>query len=357
MKLARITSQPDIPFNIPTCSLLAIPAPLSIDEDEVRHCLLGVSPTSPGHDHLSVAVLRLVWGVDTWRSWIVHLYRLFLVHGHHPNAFRRAEVVVIPKPHKDDLTDPANWRPISLLPVLGKGLKRLLARRFAFWALANRIISPTQFGALPGRSAMDFVGCLVHDVEKAWETKHVCTLATLDVQSAFDSILPGRLSSRLREQGWPEPYVNWAASFASCREARLRVDSFVGDFLEIPHGLPQGSPASPTLFLEPLLKLGFSIFGYVDEVAILSVTKNLVDTSHLTINRVGTITQWCDRNGLSLAENKMEILHLHRSHQSPLQIIIEGALRTANSNLKWLGVFLDTKLSFKKHVQEWSAKT
>ncbi|KAI1004129.1 hypothetical protein K3495_g4078 [Podosphaera aphanis] len=196
-KLAREIGQPDTPRNTPTCPLRAIPAPLSVDEDEVRHCLLEVSSTTPGHDHLSVSALRLVWGVDTWRSWIVHLYRLCLEYGHHPSIFRRVEVVVIPKPHKDDLTNPANWRPISLLPVLGKGTERLFARRFASWALSNRIISPTHFGALPARSVMDLVECLVHDVEKAWETKQVCTLATLNIQIAFDSVQPGRLRSRV----------------------------------------------------------------------------------------------------------------------------------------------------------------
>ncbi|KAI1003170.1 hypothetical protein K3495_g5036 [Podosphaera aphanis] len=200
-KFARAISQPDVPRYTHTCPRRTIPTPLSIDEDEVRYCLLNVSSTTPGHDHLSVSALRLIWTVHTWRSWIVHLYNLCLTVGHHPSIFRRAEVVVIPKPHKDDLSNPANWRPISLLPVLGKGLERLLARRFAFWALSNRIISPTQFGALPGRSAVDLVECLVHDDEKAWESNQVCTLATLDIQSAFDSVQPGRLSVRLREQG------------------------------------------------------------------------------------------------------------------------------------------------------------
>lgn len=55
---------------------------------------------------------------------------------------------------------------------------------------------------------MDLVECLVHDVEKALDMKQVCTLATFDVGSAFDSIQPGRLSVRLREQGWPLAYGN-----------------------------------------------------------------------------------------------------------------------------------------------------
>lgn len=98
------------------------------------------------------------------------------------------------------------------------------------------------------------------------------------------------------------------------------MDDFVGDFLDIPHGLPQGSPASPILFLlflEPLFKLGFPTFGYVDDVAILSVAKTLVDTSLLTAFRVGSVTRWCEQNRLSLADNKTEILHLHRSRQPP----------------------------------------
>lgn len=359
-KLARVSRDPDISMYSPTCPSRAIPAPLSIDEDEVQHCLLSTLSTTPGHNHLSVSALHLIWEVEAWRTWIVHLYSLCLIYGHHPSIFRRAEVVVIPKPHKDDLTNPSNWRPISLLPVLGKGLERLFARCFAFWALSSRIISRTQLGALSERSAMDLVESLVHDVQKARDAKQVCTLATLYVESAFDSIQPGRLSARLREQGWPIPYVNWAASFASSRRARLRVDDFVGEFLEIPHGLPQGSPASPILFLlflEPLFKQGFPTYGYVNDVAILSVAKSLVKSSRLTAVRIDTVTHWCNKNGLWLAENKIEILHLHRSRQLPPSLTINSVLRNASPSIKLLGVLLDTKLSFKGHVEEWSAKT
>ncbi|KAI0997124.1 hypothetical protein K3495_g11064 [Podosphaera aphanis] len=131
-KLARLIREPDVSTYAPTCALREIPAPLSLDEDEVRHCLLDSASTTPGHDHLSVVALRHVWEVNTWRTGIVNLYSLCLIYGHHPSIFRRAEVVVIPKPYKDYITNPANWRPISLLPVLGKGLELLFARRFAF---------------------------------------------------------------------------------------------------------------------------------------------------------------------------------------------------------------------------------
>ena len=165
-----------------------------------------------------------MWNVPAWRDWIVRLFDLCLSQGHHPRVFRNAEVIVIPKPGKDDLSNPKNWRPISLLSVLGKGIERLVARRLAFWALKAGVTSPQHLGALPGRSAVDLVECLVHDIENAWANKKVCTLATVDIESAFDGVQPGRLAVRLREQGWPSPLVKWAASFASEKHARFRLD-------------------------------------------------------------------------------------------------------------------------------------
>ena len=69
--------------------------------------------------------------------------------------------------------------------------------------MLSRIISLTLLGTLPERSIMDLVEGLVHDVEKVWDAKQVCTLATLDVESAFDCVQPSRPSARLREQRWP----------------------------------------------------------------------------------------------------------------------------------------------------------
>ncbi|KAI0994364.1 hypothetical protein K3495_g13818, partial [Podosphaera aphanis] len=48
-------------------------------------------------------------------------------------------------------------------------------------------------------------------------------------------------------------------------------------------------------------------------------------------------------------------LHITRQLSPPLTI--NGVVRFTNPTLKWLGVFLDTKLSFKEHVQVWSART
>ena len=69
------------------------------------------------------------------------------------------------------------------------------------------VLPPQQFGALPLRSATDLASCLIYDVESSKARGMKSTLLTLDVKGAFDTVLPGRLVRRLREQGWPDSLV------------------------------------------------------------------------------------------------------------------------------------------------------
>ncbi|KAG6979060.1 Retrovirus-related Pol polyprotein from type-1 retrotransposable element R1 [Fusarium oxysporum f. sp. conglutinans] len=155
-----------------------------------------------GGDNITVKLLTAVWHIIG-----THVRRLFegcLAIGHHPKPFRAAEVVMIAKPGRRDLTNLRAWRPISLLSCLGKGLERLVARRLAWACIHYGVLHPQQAGALPKRSATDLVAALVHDIEEAFACKKVATLVTMDIQGAFDTVLRNRLILRLREQGWPE---------------------------------------------------------------------------------------------------------------------------------------------------------
>jgi hypothetical protein len=76
-----------------------------------------------------VKLLRACWHIIGG-----HVHRLFQA----CLPFSVAEVVMLPKPNKRDLTSARAWRAISLLSSLGKGLEWLVARRLA-WGEANGI--------------------------------------------------------------------------------------------------------------------------------------------------------------------------------------------------------------------------
>lgn len=202
---------PDPPQPVtPLCPPIDFPL---LTPAEVRQSCIGVSSTTPGQDGIPVSLLKLAWPHIADR--VLALFQACLLLGHHPRQFHSARVVIIPKPGDRDRTLPRSYRPISLLSALGKGLERVVAKRFAHQALAHSIVGPRQCGALPRRSAVDLTSALTHDVELAWGQRKVCSLLTLDIQGAFDAVFPRRLRKRLLEQGWPIHIVDWVYSFCS----------------------------------------------------------------------------------------------------------------------------------------------
>ena len=359
--LERRTAEDDItnPW-ISVSSPRSIPFPLEISLDEVQYATLHTGNTSPGSDSITVDLLKAVWHIIG-----THVYRLFercLTIGHHPKPFKEAEVVMIAKPGRRDLTSPRAWRPVSLLSCLGKGLERLIARRLSWAAVHYSVLHPQQAGALPKRSATDLVAALIHDIEEAFARKKVATLVTMDIQGAFDTVMRNRLVLRLREQGWPDHLARWAESFMRDRSARVRYQDTLTPFTPLQCGLPQGSPVSPILFLlytEPIYRLGNpqGRFGYADDTAILSIGDTVDESTAMASSAIAEMVRWGAENGVSFDPKKTEVMHFSRSKLRTAPAVRHGDVeKHPESALRWLGIWLDSRLSFRVHVEKWAAK-
>ena len=149
---------------------------------------------------------------------------------------------MLPKVEKKDKSSVRSWRPIALLSCMGKGLERLIARRMAWTALQAKLLSPQHAGALPKRSATDLAAALTRDLQAAVGSGKLATIVTMDVQGAFDALLPRRLIRRVMKQGWPLPLLTLIRSFLTKRQARVRSDNVITPFQVVACGAPQGSP-------------------------------------------------------------------------------------------------------------------
>ena len=359
--LERRTSQDDIadPW-IPVITRRTIPFAESVSLEEVRDATLRTGNTSPGSDNITVKMLRAVWHVI---GNLVHkLYQGCLNVGHHPKPFREAEVVMITKPGRRNLSDARAWRPISLLSCLGKGLERLIARRLAWASVHYGVLHPQQAGALPKRSAVDLVAALVHDIEEAFARNMVATVVTLDAEGAFDTVLRNRLILRLRQQGWPPNVARWAGSLMHDRSASVRYQDVTTPSSPLQCGLPQGSPASPILYLlytEPIYRLGNpkGRFGYADDTAILCVGTTLEETARKASRHVHELMKWGTENAITFDPKKTEVMHFSRKEPETVPPVFhDGVEKWPESAVRWLGIWLDSTLAFKTHVEKWTAK-
>lgn len=362
VKLQRVGSGDDHPLGgVPTVPTRSIEFDCEVSLEEAYEAACTAGNTAPGADEVNVRLLRLAWPLLGHA--IRLLYERSLQLGHYPAPFRDAEVVMITKPGKTDLTSPKSYRPISLTSCLGKGIDRILAWRMSYLAIEEGVLDPHQIGSLPRRSANDIAASLTHDVETALENGKVCTLVTMDVEGAFDCVLANRLSTRLREQGWPDNIVRLVHAFMTGRRCRVRMDEHTGDFVALECGLPQGSPSSPILFslyTEPICKLRDMgrRYGYADDTGLLTVGATLEETSLKANSGVRELERWGEGNAVRFDYGKTEVMHFsHKLDVGNNPVVVHaGHVIQPQREMRWLGIWFDRKLTFKYHVDKWTAR-
>ncbi|RAL60926.1 hypothetical protein DID88_010251 [Monilinia fructigena] len=214
---------------------------------------------------------------------------------------------------------------------------------------------------------MDLVSAFVHDVECAFARKREVTLVTMDVQGAFDALLPRRLLKRMQDQGWPVPLLKMIRSFLQERKVMVRLEDAYTDESRVQCGTPQGSPLSPVLYmlyLAELLNQDQALrFGYADDIALYRIGNTLEENVTAITQDVRRIEAWGLANKVAFAPEKLEMMHFtRRRHAHAPEAVISPTLTiqpttsapgdTKQPALRWLGVWLDRKLTFKRHIAE-----
>ncbi|KAJ5566964.1 hypothetical protein N7535_006270 [Penicillium sp. DV-2018c] len=105
--------------------------------------------------------------------------------------------------------------------------------------------------------------------------------------------------------------------------------------------------------------------GYADDLNSFKVADTLEESTRLAVEDVRRITEWGARNKIVLAPEQFEILHFSRKQDrdAPSAEIEEGltihppqALGGEQPAVRWLGMWFDRKMTWKRHVSTRAKK-
>jgi len=105
------------------------------------------------------------------------------------------------------------------------------------------------------------------------------------------------------------------------------------------------------------LPIDATIVGYADDVALVVVDKRLDILEAKCNDAAARVQRWLTNAGLELAAEKTEaVLISARWQKQQMKLRIGGHEITSQDAIKYLGVLIDTRLSFKQHLAEVSFK-
>lgn len=331
---------------------------IQITEAELRNMAWSIAPNrAPGNDGVTGKMIRVLW--PHLASRMLEIVNKCLRAAQFPSSWKEAQVVPILKGQDRDVRLPKSYRPVSLLPVLGKIIEKAINLRLREQTVNN--LTGRQFGFTQDRSTIDAILNMLTWSDLRPEA-HVITVF-LDITGAFDNLEWQALQRDLASLGVGPHLRALIADYLSGRTATMCIGG-VAKTVRVTKGCPQGSILGPALWnvtMEALLRSAFPEFvtiqAYADDIAISVAANNRRTLIDRTQEALLPVLAWAAERGLKFSAQK-SVAMMTKGSLTPGFTLAFGADRIATvEKAKYLGIWIDQERAYTHHVESLEGST
>ena len=329
---------------------------------------------SSGHDDIDNVLLKEI--AMTISNPLTKLFNESLSSGIFPDIFKLAEVIPL---HKNGPRDQiTNYRPILLLMTISKILEKIFyTRMYNFLTNSNQLYQ-SQYGFRAKHSCDHAVGELLSDIVKNLELNKPTVCLYLDLSKAFDTLLHTVILKKLERYGIRGNCLQWMESYLSNRKMLVKCRTDNGDIIKlhpqhVTYGTPQGSCLGPLLFLIfcndlQLHLIHLRAIQFADDTTLYMSHRKVQYLEYCINNDLRRVEDWFWANKLTLNAMKTVAMIFNCNKKNvnepwdttksinSIQLVLNDITIPKVESTKFLGMWIDNRLSWKTHLAKITAK-
>ncbi|GBN90551.1 Putative protein in type-1 retrotransposable element R1DM [Araneus ventricosus] len=217
----------------------------------------------------------------------------------------------------------SSYRPISLLPTIGKVLEKLMTQRLTYHLESTNSLNDRQHGFREGKSVDTAINELLSKIHAARrDGKHVFVLS-IGIKGAFDNLQHRAILKSLDASTCPININILYQSFLQNRKVKLRTPQGRARN-DQKQGCPQGSCSDPILWnlvaneiLNQVWPDNVHIQVFADDIVLVieaDTKKGLVKD---TQNAITQFSSWCSENELTISRDKTNYILFSKMAKIP----------------------------------------
>ena len=289
---------------------------------------------------------------------ISYIYKACLRLGYTPKQWCIANVIFLAKPNKDRYDIPNSFRPISMFNVLLKGLEKIVKWELERNSLSSNPLHDEQHAFSREKGTDTALVRVVDTIERGLLTAKLTLGVFIDIMGAFNNLKTNKAIKSCRDRNMPEMLISWYESFVEFRTASVEL---LGTKVKrkINLGTPQGGVISPLFWNIPFDELlvtlngipGITAIGFADDLVLLVTGIDESTLSNIMQQAISKAKKWLIKFGLEISPSKSAtIMFTNKKKWTKHPIMIDNEEIPFQTEVKYLGLILDSKLLWKKHI-------
>lgn len=237
---------------------------------------------------------------------------------------------------------------------LSKIAEKVILERINKFNLQKKIIIDEQFGFRSGHNTAMQVVRIAHAITVSYNKSNVTSLVLLDIEKAFDTVWIQGIVYKLIKYQFEQSLVKLVYNHLTNRQFKIKINESHSSIKHPKAGVPQGSVLGPVIFsyfMNDISKFGkTSLAVYADHTAIYAHSFNAQVATKQTQIPANLISEYAAKWKIKINRDKTEhIIFAHKFTNlkvyEPLRVE-EMRIKQAETDIKYLGVKLDKRMSF-----------